>query len=442
MAITMSVDNNRTLAGIQPLLADESAGVQTPATTDDGNEINVLLSAPVAGTLSGFASAFNTFLNSASLGLTDAQKVFASDHDGASSASNFVLVTTSGGETISNLFFADSSGGALVGQQVVGMKTLDGQDVYLWSNGNFGSSEDFCVATTSNVAGSGEVVAAFYLNENTTDHKSAQIQMVTFEPLEHNLNGLDPDDAVNFTDALRVAASGSLSFNFDVLDSGKFLWAAIGSSTNGLLISGLNLFTDADGKAEQTSDFVNTSQGGLGATIGIDNQMFTPGDVAVLTLVEGFQPLTGAVQAHSDYLVDTVQGGKTLEGINYTGYTDAKGAKLFFSQDQGSGTFDCTISLWEAGGASGTPEQEFGYVGTEPSGAFQNDTAINARTITVYGASATPGVLGPVIGTWAISPSGGQFTNGSSHGGVTVTISGNSIDISRSRRVRDIPRRR
>src|SRR6185369_10400641 len=104
-------------------------------------------------------------------------------------------------ETVSDLFFSDAAGNALDGDQVVGMQTLDGQNVYLWSNG------DYCIATTSATAGAGRIVAAFYLNESV-DHTTAQIQTVTFEPLSHP-NGGDPDDQLNFTNVLQVSAAGS-----------------------------------------------------------------------------------------------------------------------------------------------------------------------------------------------------------------------------------------
>ena len=84
MAITITIDNDRLTGGIQPLLADETAGVQpTDTPTDDGNEIDITL---VGGVLGGFQPAFNNFLNA--LPLTSAQKNFARDHDGASSASD------------------------------------------------------------------------------------------------------------------------------------------------------------------------------------------------------------------------------------------------------------------------------------------------------------------------------------------------------------------
>src|SRR3982750_1598580 len=103
MAISITIDNDRITAGIQSLLDDESAGVQvTGTTTDDGNELDVTLT---AGALGGFLTPFNTYLNG--LGLSTPQKEFARDHDGASSSSTLVQVSVTNGETVSDLFFSD-----------------------------------------------------------------------------------------------------------------------------------------------------------------------------------------------------------------------------------------------------------------------------------------------------------------------------------------------
>lgn len=53
---------------------------------------------------------------------------------------------------------------------------------------------------------------------------------------------------------------------------------------------------DADGEYTNTSDVVHTSQGGIDATIGVNNQMFDPGDGAYFFYVNNPDPdfLSGA----------------------------------------------------------------------------------------------------------------------------------------------------
>src|SRR5262245_6977193 len=102
---TFSIDNNRSAIGIQDVTYDQSAGVQTTATTDTGNEVDVTLT---GGALDGLDAGFESFL--ASLTLSTAQKDFAANTDAASSSSTFIQVTADSGETLNDLkLLADSS---------------------------------------------------------------------------------------------------------------------------------------------------------------------------------------------------------------------------------------------------------------------------------------------------------------------------------------------
>jgi hypothetical protein len=414
MAITITVDNNRNNNTpnftVDPLLLDETAGVQPSGSpVDDGNDINVILTDPTPGnlasnfdgTLSGLLAPFATLLNAttimgfAGLRLSDTQKAYAAGVDGASSSSDFIKVETTASETINDLFFSDSAGAALDGDQVfispgVPLQTLSGDNIYLYSSG------DFAIATTSPVAGAGRVVAAFYLNDSAVDHKTASVQMVTFEPMKHP-NSTDPDDQVNFTDILRVSASGSLSFDFDQLKSGECLWAAVGSATAGVLISGENIYVDADGKKTNVSDKLAVSQGGAGTTIGVNNQLFdNVGETAVFTLVTGLDVLnTADAGAQSDYLLDHT--GPKADGVDYGGFMNVTGAGIFISQSQGNDVKNIDINVTRAGGINGTNVEEgLAYVGTQPSGAFDDDIKVAVGTVTVRDDT------GAIVATWVV----------------------------------------
>lgn len=449
MAISITIDNDTSTTNtLEDLILDESGGLQTSGTTDKGNDSNLDISDPTVvvgntpdsdlfdGTLSGasFSASFLSFLNAATifgyagLKLSDVQKAYAAGVEGAVSATDFVSVTVTNNETVSDLFFSDSSGADLNGDLVVGMQTLDGQNVYLWSSG------DFCIATTSSTAGAGRVVAAFYLNEDTTDHLSAQIQMITFEALKHTNTG-SVDENLDFTGVLNVSAAGSQSFDFDALKSGGCLWCAVGSNAGAVLVSGYSLDVDAAGKIQNTSNKIAVSQGGTGTTIGLNNQLFdNVGETAVFTLVTGLDTLgssDGGVQ--SDYIVDHT--GPAGEGINYSGYINVTGAGIFVSQSQGNTAKSFDINLFTAGGGT-TPEEGFDYIGTEPSGAFQDDTPVNVATVTVidddgnvvgtWVAGADPDGGGPLLGSGA-TVSGHTSSNGTAN--IQVTITGNNIDV-------------
>jgi len=162
------------------------------------------------------------------------------------------------------------------------------------------------------------------------------------------------------------------------------------------------------------SDSMNTSQGGQGATMGVNNQMFNAGNTAVFTLVEGFDPLGSGPDATGDNVTQ----------IDYDGYTDTSGAEIFISQTQGNGTVNLTIELFEAGGAGGTPEEGFAYIGAEGgndghSGAFTDDTPVDVATVVVLDD------LGAEVGTWGV----GGSTSGTVIDGVKITIAGNSIQV-------------
>lgn len=309
------------------------------------------------------------------------------------------------------------------------MQTLDGEDIFLWSNG------DYAIATTSAVEGEGRIVAAFYLNDQAADHLSAQIQMATFEPLL-DPNADDPDDTLDFTDVLNVTASGSLSFDFDELESGNFLWVAVGSGSAGLLVTGQDLnVVDTGGKlgdivkgGSDPSDSVNTSQGGIGATIGVNAQHFvggpkvngqnTDGPTAVFTLVNNYAPLDGVDQAT----------GINVNEIDYESYINTNSASIFISQTTGGTPARMLISLWEAGGGDATdhavgslsPEEGYSgansYIGDQNTDShLHDDTPVNVASVTIGG------------DTWLHDEA--NITTGVTKNGVTVKIDGNDITV-------------
>ena len=254
-----------------------------------------------------------------------------------------------------------------------------------------GSTEapaDVDIANPATLDGS-KVVFADYLDENVT-HTGADVWGVAFQPLEHFIDGTTApahDDTVDLGDFLNVSASGSVSFDFDNLRSGNFLYVALGTESAGLLMTGRDLNVQNSGSkageivkgTTDSSDSVNTSQGGTGATTGINNQMYTPGDVGVMTFVAGLDPLPTDASGEAS--------GINVNDIDYEGYINVSTAGVFVSQTQGGGTASMTIGLYEAGGGT-TPEEGFGYIGAEggnngTSGAFEDDTAVDVETVEV-----------------------------------------------------------
>jgi hypothetical protein len=420
---------------------DQSLGLQTLNTADTGDDV------ALSTDLHQLPDPFENFLE-AIPGLSTDQLNFAANVGAAQETANantfFVNVTAGSGETINDLFFSQANGQLFDGQvakyNTVDIHVVGSTDpIFLYSF----ASGDILIGSTEAPAGvdisdpatldRSKIVFAYYLQENGT-HTGADVWGVTFQPLDHPLAGdtvAAHDDPIDFGDFLHVTASASLSFNFDTLKSGKFLWVAVGNNDNGLLVTGkdLNVVDDATPNANKEgervsggsdpSDAMNTSQAGPGATMGVNEQMFKPGSTAVFTLVTGFAPLDADGPDAT---------GDKVQDINYGGYINTDGAGLFIAQTSGGGTINLTLDVFEAGtdlNGNGTiPEESFAYIGAEggndgTSGAFTDDTEVGVDTVTVKNAS------GVVIGTWV----DGQLSDGTTQNGVKVTIVDNSIDV-------------
>jgi hypothetical protein len=221
---TFSIDNDRATLVIDDVTYDQSAGVQTLVpNTDDGNEVDVTSSA--AGQLDGLDSGFETFL--AGLNLSSAQKDFAVLTDAASSSSTFIQVTADSGETLNDLkLLADSS------TALTGITTLSDESLYV----HVDATGNYATLTTS----TGGIVGAVALTNETIDHTAAGVQMVFFEAIKHT-DTTSQDETVSLSDVLKVAVDTAVSFNFDQLAAGNFLWAAVGDGDAAMLITGQDL---------------------------------------------------------------------------------------------------------------------------------------------------------------------------------------------------------
>ncbi|WP_144097003.1 DUF5801 repeats-in-toxin domain-containing protein [Croceicoccus sediminis] len=396
-----------------------------------------------AGTL---AEPFLDYLNTLNGSLLDDDLIaFAADVGGASSPT-FATVTASGGETIKSVYFGDGSGNLFDGDKATwngeDLLTAAGDNIYLWSVASEGGR--ILLATTSSVEGAGDLVAAFYMEPSYTGDVppaefTVKVEMITFMPINHP-DFTDPDDFISFADVVNISVAGSLSFDFDNLDSGNFLWVAVGDGSEGLLVTGHDLNVHDGGSkdgqlvkgGQDPSDTVNTSQGGIGATIGINAQHFvdgpkdkgqpTDGSIGVFTLVTGFQPLedSGTGQAT----------GIDIDDVDYTGYINAPSAKIFISQTEG-GTATFRLAAWEADADKSTatldPETGKAYINTSGTGpydedaetALNDDTAIDLNRVVLYREGQDPLV-------WDID----EGSNDTTQGGIHVNITDNYLEIS------------
>jgi hypothetical protein len=329
------------------LTLDESAGLQnataTPAIAGDANDNDVALTALQSGAPSLYARLFGV----GGLGLDPA---FAAENGVARSASNFIAVSGTG--SITSLGFVlpdgDDAGtepdplpvwGAGVDPLTGGtttMTALDGGAIHLFADAVLGNRLVLGVDAT------GDVVLAIYMDASA-DLTSATVWMVQFEPISNPV-GTNPDDAVSLLDSLDVAATEALEFGFDALPSGQNLFGMVGNADTGLIVIGRDPVLKADGTYTNASNTINTSQGGGPTTIGVDNQMFDPGDGAYFTFVRNPVPayLAGAPDGLDQGEADDA------DNILYTGGTlEVSSSFTRISQVQGSGSVAMKVSAFD-----------------------------------------------------------------------------------------------
>ena len=354
------------------------------------------------------------------------------------------------GAAVSGLGFSKADGTAFstsVGTKVVDtisgldVKTISGKDVFLFA---VAGDPDLLVAKDSD----GALVAVFFLND-AANNLSASVEMVSFQALEHH----DPakgggevagdQDLLDWGNVLSVTAQGSLEFNFNNLASGQFTWVAVGTNANGMIVTGsrLNIADDGTrgGSGKTASDSMNTSQGGDGATIGVDNQMFTPGDSAIFTFVQGFNQLPGTAGDAT---------GQDIDQIVHNGYLNTGSAELLISQRQGNALLDINMSIFTAG-LNGDDEDADGGAGGPyaPRGAIVTGSGNNVQVQkpTTFTDDAQPNILSveikqgaTLVGIWTTDAAAANASNidkiffdntpipnGQAFAGVNVNITGN-----------------
>jgi hypothetical protein len=139
------------------------------------------------------------------------------------------------------------------------------------------------------------------------------------------------------------------NFNFNDLPSGQNLFGMIGDPGTGLMVIGKNPILNADGTYTNASNTINTSQGGGGTTIGVNNQMFDSGEGAFFTFVKDPDPNFLGTALSSTEADDA-------DNMKYTGGTlEVNNGFLKVVQRQGSGQLRMRLSAFNmAGSPQGT----------------------------------------------------------------------------------------
>ena len=374
---------------------DESLGLQNSGvavTGEDNNDNDVSLATLQANALSFYSRLFNPVASSG-LNLSTA---FPTANGVAESSASFISVSSTG--TVVGLNFVDGNGAALpvyggaTPGVLTGLTTDSGSTISLFADPVLGSQMVLGVDSNGNIA------FAVYMQPNGTD-TAARVWMTQFEAL-HNPVSTNPDDPVNLFDSIGVAASVSTEFNFNALPSGQNLFGIVGDADSALVVIGGKPMLNADGTFTNASNTINTSQGGGNITIGIDNQMFDPGESAFFTFVKAPNPsyLAGAVNGLDQNEADDA------DNIQYTGGT-IEGNSAFLKVVQIQANTPASMDI-AASNISGAPQ------GTAFVSALGSGSPVAITAVRVYDSAGT--LL--------------EKTSGNGDGGmtsaITITISG------------------
>jgi len=331
MPITNTISGTYTL--------DESSGLQTTADGTPSGSPRADSDIALTGgspSLQADALAFYTYLFSTlSLSAT-----YASGVGAAGSSTSIINVTDSSGSPISTIGFTDADGDSFLAADLVdsGVKTAVGEKtIYLVSALN-----DQVVLGMYDADGNGSlesVAFAVYMQPTGALDSNVDVQLftVTFVPLEHNVDGNTTaayDDSLDLLQNVYLTSTGELNITFDNMPSSANLFndAAESASGGGIIVFGMNPVVDGAGKYTNASDVIHTSQGGDGATIGVNNQMFNPGEGAYFTFCRDID----------DRYLSGVSGGLTAteadrqQNMLYDSLINSSGASLRITQTQGN----------------------------------------------------------------------------------------------------------
>jgi ketosteroid isomerase-like protein len=309
---------------------------------------------------------------------------------------------------------------------LAGFTTVDGEAIYLFADEATGLGSSMFLGVDVN----GDIVLAGYLEADGT------ISTVQFEAITNPDSG-NHDDPVDLSGLLDVGASGTIDFDFDDLPSSNNLFATLGASPDGpaIVIFGADIQLQADGTPTNTSDMMFMSQAGPNATIGMNNQMFNPGDAAFFAYVN---------DVNADFLSGWEPNGLTgteaddADNALYTGGTlDVTAAQFTIAQIQGNGTGSMTLTTYL--GAADTARDLL--TGPTDGATSPNIIAVNVTiggVTTTFDSDADPAVSGfdvSGLGTTTVTLTGVddgyliEFVTDSEHNRVKIEGTAGKFDI-------------
>ncbi|MCJ7422411.1 DUF5801 repeats-in-toxin domain-containing protein, partial [Sphingomicrobium astaxanthinifaciens] len=335
---------------LDPIVIDESEGLQTsgiPAAGEDNNDDDVLLATLMANAAALYDRLFSDYALST---------VFATAN-GVAYQADFVTVDAADNETITDLFFAADAGGAqydawdggvpAAGDLDSGLTTAGGEKIYLFRDTDAGLGSQLLLGVTE----SGNVAFAIYLDP-AADNESADAWIVQFEAID---NGDDTlvDEPVDLAELVYVAGTQTSFFGFNDLPSGQNLFGIVGNPDKGVLVVGGDAqINPATTKYTNKSDTINTSQGGIDATIGNSNQMVDAGEAVFFAFIN--EPDLRYLAGYDDGMFLGLDQNEAdfAKNMQYGTLNNVTGGSVLISQTQGNAKVALELSLYNVPDAS------------------------------------------------------------------------------------------
>ncbi|MBB3240252.1 hypothetical protein FHW68_001743 [Pseudomonas sp. Tn43] len=266
---------------------DETVGLQnataTPTPAGDADDNDILVAS--------LPSTFSTRLTA--LGAGTATGAALSGYTGAVGDTGSDAFTITGGASITDISFVDSTGAPLDGVDS-GLFTLDGTSILLYTDTN----NNILLGRAGGA--NGAIVFAAYIEETGSPVTGGKIWTVEYQPLKHP-DATNPDDSLNLLDKVFIGATQDLEFSLANAPSGQNLFLMFTKlnptteTVNGvvritdptIIATGKDPADQSSGANINTGDTINTSQGGGPTTIGTNNQMITEQEGIRFSFVTG-----------------------------------------------------------------------------------------------------------------------------------------------------------
>jgi hypothetical protein len=242
---------------------------------------------------------------------------------------NFLSLAVPSGTTVADLVFThlDSTNTQVQFSATVGFETtlkdVDGNTIYLFLDDNVASNGNVLIGRTANNP-SAPAAFAIVLDEASND-QSAGAYVILYEAMQHNLDGLEPNDVIDLANQLYVSATtttttSTLFSDFSDVPSGNTDYAIIAPDPG--QPQGTNILVTGDApkgnvNSPVQNSTVNVSTQGLGA----GSQAVGKNAVLQIDFINGGTQSTGSASqiSYTSHLEGVTEAQFSLTQVNPTG---------------------------------------------------------------------------------------------------------------------------